>query len=826
MFKCKTLIIILFALSVFNLYSQTISPDFKDGMIYVKLTDDFPLDKIAPAASGNPNETTNGGIITKIPINQFSFLNKLFKRYNVISIHRPFTIYENPKLLRILQIEFNEINDIESFITDLGKIKEIEYAEKIPIDKICWTPNDPLYSTNIDGGNMRWHLDMIKADSAWDVQKGSASIKVAVVDNFIWGDHPDLLIDSVNLCKISYDSDLGYTSTLGNSATIPPASYTSQSSTQTAYSASHGTHCAGLVGAINDNGIGIASIGGGVTLMGVRAASDGGTLSYTYQGVQWAAGNGAKVISMSFGSSYYSQTIEIFLQVLYEAGIVLVGAAGNEGDQGNPVHYPSEYASVISVASVNGDKKLSYFSQHGDRAEIAAPGGFIRSITVYPNVLSTTFCKSYFLRSAYPTLQNTYYDGMQGTSMACPMAAGLCGLMLSKDSTLSPQEIKYRLQKTALPLHPASSTQINGNGYINAYAALTFKELLVRDTVYFSKNADISDTIHIKATDSWQILDMPSWITIDDSIGTKGISVVKLTTNSENTGSENREAMMQIQMDDIVKDIRLIQLNYDLYINNNPHYVVFSGGKINSDTIIINSNVDWKVSNSSSWLGINKTSGNGNDTIIIHSKSANTWGYNRLDTMYIQGLNFMYDSVIIMQKIPDFLKWNASFTQIGPATTDTVSIMVYSNVNWSITGDYSWIEPDKTTGSDSMLIIFTILEDNTSGEEKIASFDLTNGKITKNLKITQKSDLSINNLLTNQETILYPNPTSTTLNIQNTAVASIRKIVLYDVLGNLIVSYHDFTNNTISIAHLSKGVYIVAVLMNDNSVTYQKIIKL
>ena len=102
-------------------------------------------------------------------------------------------------------------------------------------------------------------------------------------------------------------------------------------------------------------------------------------------------------------------------------------------------------------------------------------------------MLSTTFCKSYFLKSAYPTLQNTYYDGMQGTLMACPIAAGLCGLMLSKDSTLSPQEIKYRLQKTALPLHLASSTQINGNGYINAYAALTFKELLVRDTVYFPK---------------------------------------------------------------------------------------------------------------------------------------------------------------------------------------------------------------------------------------------------------------------------------------------------------------------------------------------------
>ncbi len=824
MYIHKIIIINLFTLSIFSLFSQTTNEDFRDNMIYLKLIDDFPLDKMSVTINDSPHETTNGKVVTKIPIDQFPFLNKLFKRYDVIAIHRPFTIYENPQLLRILQIEFTKTNEIESFIADLNKIKEIEYAEKIPIDKICWTPNDPLYSSSISGKNMRWHLDMIKADSAWDIQKGSPNIKVAIVDNFIWGNHPDLLIDSINLCAVSYTSNLGYTYTLGNSTSMPPSSNYSQSSSQKAYSASHGTHCAGLVGAINNNNIGIASIGGGVTLMGVRSAINDGTLYYTYQGVEWAAQNGANVISMSFGSAFYSQTVETFLSVLYEAGVVLVAAAGNEGDKGNPIHYPSEYASVISVASVNGDKRLSSFSQYGDRGEIAAPGGYITSSPIaYPNVLSTTFCNTYILKNY---LQNTYYDGMQGTSMACPITAGLCGLLLSKDSTLSPQEIKHILQASALPLHPASNTTINGNGYINAYAALTFKELFIRDTIYLSKEANIFDTLHIQATNNWQITNIPSWISIDNTMGTKGMSIIKLSTNSENSDSENREAIIQVQMDDIIKNVHIIQLNYNLYLNNTPHYIVFSGGKNNIDTIVINSNVNWKIINTSTWLNIDKNAGNGNDTIIVNTKSANSWGYNRFDILYIQGINYIYDSVVVVQKIPDFLKWEKSSTQIGPATLDTVSIMVYSNVDWSITGDYSWIKADKINGSDSMLITFDILEDNTTGEERMALFNVTNNQITRPLSIMQKSDLSVNNVLKNQEIILYPNPASTILHIQDIPTISIKKITLYDILGNMLASYHYFPDNQIDISHIATGVYIAIILNDDKSTIYQQIIKL
>ena len=799
---------------ILQVTAQTINPDFRDGMLYVKFVNDFPLDKIAP----------NTEVQTKISNNQFSFLEDVFKKYEVISIHRPFTIYENPKLLRILQIEFSKINEIENFIEELKRYKEIEYAEKIPIDRLCWTPNDPLYGS-ISGGNMKWHLDMIKADSAWDIQKGTTNIKVAVVDNFIWGNHPDLQIDSTNLCKVSYDSYSGYTYTLGNSATMPPSSYYTQSSNSSAYEASHGTHCSGLVGAKNDNNVGIASIGGGVTLMGVRSADNNGNLYYSYQGVQWAAQHGADVISMSFGSSQYSQTIETLMQTLYDAGIVLVGAAGNDGDNGNPVHYPSMYSSVISVASVDGDKKLSYFSQYGDRAEIAAPGGFIKYSTTYPNVLSSTYCLCYNLKSKYTSLQNTYYDGMQGTSMACPIVSGLCGLMLSQDSTLTPAEIRYRLHVTALPLSSASSTTINGNGYINAYAVLNYKELTFNDTLFLSGAVFSLDTLNIKSTDSWQITNIPSWLILNDSNGEKGISTITITTNSANTGNTNREAILTVEMNGLIKNLHIIQLNYNLYINNTPHYIRFSGAKDNADTIFVFSNTNWEIYNPTTWLGTNKTSGFGNDTLIINTKSTNTWGYNRFCYLYVQGINYIYDSIIIEQRIPDFVKWENTSINIGPAKGDTVLVNVLSNVNWTITGGDTWLNANILTGIDSMSVVFTVLQDNTTGTAKNTSFIVTNGTISKTLYVTQNYNLNINNVFLTEKIKIYPNPVSDNFTIQSNGV-KIDNIKIFDVTGNLVNTFDGERNKNINITNVAKGMYFVAVTTVDQLVIYYKIIKL
>lgn len=817
MTKIRLVICILCACIFSSLSAQSFYSDFRDGMIYVKFVDEFPLDKISTVKKNNTKATT------RIAKDQFPFLEKTFQKYGVIAIHRPFTIYENPKLLRILQIEFAEDSKIEDFINDLKGFEEIEYAEKIPFERLCSPPNDPLYGT-VNGGDMKWHLDMIKADSAWKIQTGSPNIKVAIIDNYVWGDHPDLQIDSVNLCKVTYDSYTGYSYTLGNTAASPPSSYYTQSSNSNAYKASHGTHCAGLVGAKNDNNIGIASIGSGVTLMGVRAASDGGTLLYTYQGVQWAVENGARVVSMSFGSNHHIQTIETFMKVLYDAGIILVASAGNQGEEGNPEHYPSEYPGVISIASVNGDKKLSYFSQYGIRADVASPGGFIKSRATYPNVLSTTYCQAYILKSRYTSLQNTFYDGMQGTSMACPVAAGLCGLMLSQDSTLSPDEVKRRLILTAQPLHPASSTTINGNGYIDAYAVLTFKELDLKDTLLLSATSQSIDTIKIRATHDWHISNIPSWLTISDSIGSKGYHTIYVSANESNTSENHREVILDVNMGDITKKLHVIQLNYELYLTASPTFIRFSGKRDNADTILISSNMDWKIINSATWINVDKTSGNGSDSLFINTKSANSWGYNRLCSLLVSGINFMEELIIIEQRIPDFIRWETTSTQIDPAKDDNVAIRVLSNVNWTLTGGDSWIEANLSAGTDTMEVVFTVLEDNTTGEEKSTSFTVSNENISKTLLIIQKQDLSISPLSSAENIFVYPNPVSDYCMVQSKD-SKIETIKIFDFTGRLVHTYHPTQDEIIDLKNISKGMYFMLITTNKQNTIYRKIIK-
>ncbi|HHU46409.1 MAG TPA: S8 family serine peptidase [Bacteroidales bacterium] len=454
------LLFIALVLTIFNLQAQTVETNFVDGVIYLKFVDEFPLDF-------QVNEDRS------VDLDQFPFLQKVFEKYEVYGAAQTLYLFDDPKLLRTLSVGFSAITQVNEFIKELSAIPEIEYAEKISIKRPLYTPNDPYYGT-VGGANLKWHLDKINASTAWDLQQGTANIKVAIVDNAVWGAHPDLQISSSNLCKIggSYNP----TPTVGSAS--PPSSVNqnmtcSQSTFYTscaAYDWSHGTHCAGLAGAMNNNSVGVASIGGGVTLMGVRIADDNGDMYYGNYGVQWAAQNGAKVISMSYGSFQEDATERNLMQACYNAGIILVAAAGNEGDQGNYINYPAGYSTVISVASIDQNGKLSDFSQYGaGRANIAAPGGYSSQNL---NIVSTTFCTSQYLRLAgYSSLNGQYYDGMQGTSMACPIVAGLCGLLASAYPNITPAQALSCLQSTASPL-ASGSNQIDGNGYVNARAAV------------------------------------------------------------------------------------------------------------------------------------------------------------------------------------------------------------------------------------------------------------------------------------------------------------------------------------------------------------------
>lgn len=454
----------------FKINAQTVDVNFVDGVIFMKFTDDYPLHfKV------NEDRT--------VDYTQFPFLVPIFEKYDVIGAAQSLYLFDDPKLLRTLSVGFNDIYAVNDFIKELSLLPEIEYAEKISIKRKLYTPNDPYYGT-LNNFNVKWHLDKISASAAWDLQQGSANIKVAVVDDAVWGEHPDLQLSGSNLCKVYGSYNPSY-STGTVTAANPPSSVNQNTNCSNlnncaSYEWSHGTHCAGAVGAKNNNGVGIASIGGGVTVMGIRTADDNSYLIYTLYGVQWAADNGAKVISMSYGSYSQDQTEKNVLQTCYNNGIILVAAAGNEGDAGNAINYPGGYNTVISVASIDNNGRLSDFSQYGPgRADIAAPGGIYSSTgyQIFNNILSTTYCTTQYWRyygnyyGFTPPVSGVYYDGMEGTSMATPIVAGLCGLLASAYPSITPAQAKNCLQSTANSLASGSHT-IDGNGYINARAAV------------------------------------------------------------------------------------------------------------------------------------------------------------------------------------------------------------------------------------------------------------------------------------------------------------------------------------------------------------------
>lgn len=802
--------ILLIFLSIASANAQTVSEDYQDGVIYFKL-------------DCNKDIKFKVNKDLSVDLKAFPELKEIFIKYGVTSLSRPFYLFDNKDLLHTIRAEFTKIQEVDALVNDLNKKDIIEFAEKVPLEKVLWTPNDPYYAV-ISGKNFKWYLDVIKADSAWDIQTGNPNIKVAIVDNFVWGNHPDLQISSSNLCKFTTSTQY----TVGNAS--PSSSSIPQSSSNSAYEASHGTHCAGLVGAINNNGIGIASIGGGVTLMGVAVGKESYPkyIQYGTEGVQWAANNGANVISMSYGSSSPSTTAQTMMQACYNAGIVLVAAAGNEGDEDNYISYPAGYPTVISVASVNGDGKLSYFSQWGEgRADIAAPGGFIASTSTFPNIASTTYCLSYQYKNYYPTtFTNTYYDGMQGTSMACPIVAGLCGLMLSKDSTLTPAQIKTRLQKTATPLNSASTHTIDGHGIINAYAALGYNYLFVSDTnILFSSEANQTRKFIIYSSVDWTIDSIPTWLNIQPTSGNAGETEVTIKTNSSNESTGLYTIQLKIKSDEVKpKYLQVYQANYEITTDILPKYILLSGAKNSSDTIIINSNVAWEIINESNWLGTNKISGTGNDTIVVHAKSANTWNINRTTNLMINFISYKYDTVSITQKLPDFLILEVNNKTISPVSGSSTKVFVHSNMDWTISHEQDWISASIDKGSDSIEVIFTALSDNTTGAERHAVFTIANTSFSRLLTITQNGDLAVIDSENEKNISIYPNPADDYL-IINAKDLHINKIQIFDMVGKEIASYQGNNEVKVNISNFTQGVYTIKFFIDSNKIVNKKFIK-
>jgi len=427
------LINLLFSSSVIG---QTYDRDYMDGQVYFKFKDNVQVD--IPV---NADRSVDPG---NVP-----FLQSIMQQFDITGMYRPFDINNDPKLIRTFELHFSQFDKIEEIMVELLKNQELEYAERVPLAYIDYSPNDSLYNLSFGTGNWNWHLDVVGAEMAWDVTKGDPDVKVAIVDNAVWVDHPDLTDKIV----LSHDVTVA-----GNQNSNPPAG-----GNPTDWS--HGTHCAGLVAAETDNELGVASLGYNISIIGVKASTTNSPNSIThgYAGLQWAANNGADIVSMSWGGPGFSQTNQNLINSIHNMGVVMLASAGN--DNVSSSHYPSAYANVISVASTNEDDLKSDFSNFGTTIDICAPGGY--GNTGPDGLMSTTW-------------DNTswgYYDTYFGTSMATPFAAGLCGLILSMNPELTPDELETVLESTCVQIDTlpgnAGYENLLGAGRIDAYAAVT-----------------------------------------------------------------------------------------------------------------------------------------------------------------------------------------------------------------------------------------------------------------------------------------------------------------------------------------------------------------
>ncbi|PHF80777.1 alkaline serine protease, partial [Bacillus toyonensis] len=220
---------------------------------------------------------------------------------------------------------------------------DVEYAEPNYYFHAFWTPNDPYFGS-------QYGLQKIKASQAWDSERSDAGVKVAIVDTGVQGSHPDLA------SKVIYGHDYV------------------DNDEQSDDGNGHGTHCAGIAGALTDNDEGIAGVAPQSSIYAVRVldSQGSGTLASVAQGIREAADAGAKVISLSLGATSGGTALQQAVQYAWTKGAVIVAAAGNAGN--TKPNYPAYYPEVIAVASTDQSDRKSYFSTYGSWVDVAAPG--------------------------------------------------------------------------------------------------------------------------------------------------------------------------------------------------------------------------------------------------------------------------------------------------------------------------------------------------------------------------------------------------------------------------------------------------------------------
>jgi subtilisin family serine protease len=411
------------------------------------------------------------------------------------------------------EIHFTGRVPVEEVVKEYKSIPGVIDAQPVSIHPVYATPNDQFY-------NSQWHLPKILAPQAWDIETGNSSIIVAVLDTGVRYFMQDLggsgtsyadptgtdgnmwinLAEKEGTPGLDNDNNGFVNDWIGwdfveRTDTDPLSFLIACSQGEDCDTADndprdfngHGTHCAGSVAAMNNNGYAVASVSGGwgdgtfktagngVKVMPLRigwSASFLGLLelgvvdmSYAAQAFVYAADNGARIASCSWGSENTGGIRDAIDYFLASGGLIFI-AAGNDGAD-NPDYISTLsggwYEKIIKVAASDQSDCKADFSNFGTWVTLSAPGVGIWS--------------TYHLHSD-PV--NDYVAPMDGTSMAAPLAASVAALIWSYNPDVTADEVKDRLLSSAdsidgLSCNSAYAGKI-GAGRINAYRAISSTE--------------------------------------------------------------------------------------------------------------------------------------------------------------------------------------------------------------------------------------------------------------------------------------------------------------------------------------------------------------
>lgn len=317
-------------------------------------------------------------------------------------------------------------------------------------------PNDLYLSSD------QWFIDDggfadIRLPAAWDIEKGDPSVVLAIMDTGVDTTHPDLASqiwhnpDEVPGNSLDDDGNGLVDDVEGwdfgtNDNDPKPDALFDEIGLDIGF---HGTFCAGLAAAATDNGEGIAGAGWKCRIMPLKVSNqeEGLSASAITEAFGYAADQGAAVISMSFGGPGDPGVPEYFqalVDMATAAGSLCVAAAGNDGV--DTPSYPAACNDVIAVAATDDANARADFSNWGPWVDVAAPGSLMWS-TIATNYDVDELSQIFYFYFFGWDLENPYMGG-DGTSFACPLTAGVCGLIRARFPALTPQQVAQRLIAT------------------------------------------------------------------------------------------------------------------------------------------------------------------------------------------------------------------------------------------------------------------------------------------------------------------------------------------------------------------------------------------